>query len=234
MQAGERKSGYQSFVEARDFLLANRTDYDKAYAEFEWPQFDSFNWALDYFDVIAVGNTAPALWIVEDDGREAILSYAELSKRSSQVANWLRTQGVKRGDRVLLMLGNEPALWETVLATMKLGAVVCPASTLLVSADIEDRVERGRVKHVVVGAPFVDRFSGVALDCTRIVVGPATAGWQSFSDSEHSGASFKADAATDPKDPLLFYFTSGTTSKPKLVAHSHESYPVGHLSTMYW
>ena len=120
-----------AFTRARDFLLAHRTDYDTAYRDFRWPQLTEFNWALDHFDPLARGNDATALHIVEEDGRETRRSFAELSARSDQVANWLRAQGVKRGDRVLLMLGNELALWELMLACIKLGAVMIPATMLL-------------------------------------------------------------------------------------------------------
>jgi len=223
-----------AFLEARDFLLAHRIDYATAYAGFRWPQFDEFNWALDYFDVMARGNDAPALWIVEEDGREAKRSFAQMAARSNQVANWLRAQGVARGDRILIMLGNEIALWETMLAAIKLGAVVIPATTLLTPDDLRDRLERGQVRHVVIGAAHTDKFAELAGDYTRISVGGATAGWLDFSDSHAAAVDFVPQGATRATDPLLLYFTSGTTSKPKLVEHSHQSYPVGHLSTMYW
>jgi len=129
-----------AFTRARDFLLAHRTDYDTAYRDFRWPQLTEFNWALDHFDPLAHGNDATALHIVEEDGRETRRSFASLSARSDQVANWLRAQGVKRGDRVLLMLGNELALWELMLACIKLGAVMIPATMLLTPEDLRDRV----------------------------------------------------------------------------------------------
>jgi len=222
------------FLQARDFLLAHRTDYATAYAGFRWPQLSEFNWALDYFDVMARGNDAPALWIVEEDGREARLSFAELSQRSNQVANWLRAQGVKRGDRVLLMLGNEVPLWETMLAAIKLGAVVIPATTLLTADDLADRLTRGQVAHVVIGAAHADKFANLAGEYTRIVVGGGREGWLDFADSHGASADFVPEGTTRATDPLLLYFTSGTTSRPKLVQHTHQSYPVGHLSTMYW
>ncbi|MBL8223404.1 MAG: AMP-binding protein, partial [Bryobacterales bacterium] len=106
-------SALSSFLAARDFLLANRTDYTTAYGGFKWPQLTEFNWALDYFDSMAAGNDKPALWIVEEDGHESKLSFAEMSARSNRVANWLRERGVSRGDRILIMLGNEVPLWET-------------------------------------------------------------------------------------------------------------------------
>ncbi len=224
----------QSFLQARDFLLANRSDYATAYAGFRWPQLDEFNWALDYFDVMAAGNDQPALWIVEEDGREARLSFAEMSARSNRVANWLRAQGVRRGDRILIMLGNEVPLWETMLAAIKLGAVVIPATTLLTPEDLQDRLERGQVRHVVIGKAHTDKFAELAGAYTRVCVGGSIDGWLAFEDAYAASAEFVAEGVTKANDPLLLYFTSGTTSKPKLVQHSHQSYPVGHLSTMYW
>ena len=220
---------------ARDFLLAHREDYETAYEKFRWPAIDPFNWALDWFDVLAAENGERlALWIVEEDGRECRCSFAELSARSDQVANWLREQGVARGDRMILMLGNELALWETILAAMKLGAVVIPSTPLLGPSDLADRVERGDVRHVVVSARDAAKFDQVPGGYTRIAVGEPVAGWLAYGDADRAPAGFAPDGPTAASDPLLLYFTSGTTDKPKLVEHSHVSYPVGHLSTMYW
>ncbi len=227
----------ESFRAARDFLLEHREDYLRASAEFEWPRLTEFNWALDWFDVIA--ETEPtasrlALWIVEEDGSELRWTFADVSRRSNQVANWLRAQGVQRGDRLILMLGNQGELWLTILAAMKLGAVLIPASTLLGAADLRDRVDRGRAAHVVVRSADAPKFADVEGDYTRIAVGDPVAGWASFADAEGASAAFTPDAATNADDTLLLYFTSGTTARPKLVQHTHVSYPVGHLSTMYW
>src|SRR5215468_10539816 len=87
-----------SFVAVRDLLLRHRLDRDAALREFRWPQLDEFNWALDYFDAIAAGNDAPALHIVDEHGTEMVRSFAELSRRSNQVANCQRECGVRRGD----------------------------------------------------------------------------------------------------------------------------------------
>ena len=220
------------FREARDALLAAHGDYDTACRTFSWPELDEFNWALDWFDVVA--DDRPALWIVEADGQEQRLAFAELSERSNRLANWLRGQGVARGDRLILMLGNQVELWETVLAAMKLGAVIIPATTLLAPSDLVDRVERGQARHVVVAAGETEKFAHVPGDYTRIAVGPHVDGWLSFADARDGDATFAADGVTLASDPLLLYFTSGTTAKPKLVEHTHASYPVGHLSTMYW
>jgi len=227
-------AGHDAFIAARDFLLAHRTDYDTAVREFRWPALTRFNWALDHFDIMATGNDAPALWIVGDDGSEVRRSFREMSERSAQVANHLRALGVRRGERILLMLGNEVALWETMLAAMKLGAVVIPATALLTPGDLRDRIDRGRVRHVVAASAHTAKFAGVDGDYTRICAGAACEGWASHDAADAYPRTFTPDGPTHATDPLLLYFTSGTTSKPKLVLHTHESYPVGHLSTMYW
>lgn len=223
------------FREARDFLLKHSENYQAAYDGFSWPEFDDFNWAIDHFDHVAYGNTDIALWIVEEDGGQVRVTYDEMRKRSNQVANFLRYHGVRRGDRVLIMLSNQLELWEVMLACIKLGAVMIPATMLLSSDDLADRIKRGQIKHVVAASSEVEKFGRRGFDFTRFVTGESTEGWISLSAAYTSSSQvFVADAATKATDPMLLYFTSGTTSKPKLVLHSHQSYPVGHLSTMYW
>ncbi len=233
-EAIRNKVGTQKFRSARDLLLANRSEYDTAYQEFVWPEFDRFNWALDWFDTIAQGNDHPALWIVEEDGRETKRTFAEMAEQSNRVANWLRSQGVRRGDRVILMLGNQVELWETILAAMKLGAVIIPASTLLGPAELKDRIDRGDARHVVVRTVDTPKFTAVAGQYTRIAVGDPVDGWLSYDDTTSSDPSFEPLGETRGSDTLLLYFTSGTTAVPKLVEHTHVSYPVGSLSTMFW
>jgi len=222
------------FRTARDFLLSHRQDYATAYRDFEWPQAEHFNWALDWFDSFAKDNDRPGLWIVDDDGSETILSFAELASHSDALASWLRDHGVRRGDRTLLMLGNRAALWESILALTKLGAVIIPSTTLLTASDIEDRVTRGHVAHVIAESAQAGHFTAVAGDYTRIAVGDPVEGWLSYDDFRSGSSDFRPDGPTAAGDPLFLYFTSGTTAQPKLVEHTHVSYPVGHLSTMYW
>jgi acetyl-CoA synthetase len=222
------------FEAARDFLLAYRDEYEIAYRDFEWPHPEMFNWALDWFDSIAEGNDRPGLWIIDDDDSETRLSFAELSARSHALAAWLRDHGVRRGDRTLLMLGNRAALWECILALTKLGAVMIPSTTLLTPADIQDRVDRGHVTHVIAESAQAGQFAQVAGTFTRIAVGEAVDGWLQYGDFMTGERWFTPDGPTPASDPLFLYFTSGTTAKPKLVEHTQVSYPVGHLSTMYW
>ncbi|MEU7817637.1 AMP-binding protein [Pseudonocardia sp. NPDC049154] len=226
-----------AFYAARDFLLAHRTDYDTAVRDFRWPELTEFNWALDHFDAVAADperGAGKALWIIEADGSDASWTFAELAERSNRVANWLRERGVARGDRIILMLANQLELWETLLAAMKLGAVVIPATTLLTAEDLRDRVDRGNARHVIVGKDDAAKFDDVPGDYTRISVRGAPKGWEDYTDAYDRSAVFQPDGPTQATDTLLLYFTSGTTAKPKLVEHTHQSYPVGHLSTMYW
>jgi acetyl-CoA synthetase len=225
----------EAYRAARDHILALRGDHGRALAEFDWPRFDGpFNWAVDWFDAVGRDNGAIALHIVEEDGREATYSFGDLVRRSDQVAAWLRGQGGGTGDRVVLMLGNQVELWESMLAVMKLGAVIMPTTTALGPADLVDRIERGGARHVVVNAGDAAKFDAVPGDYTRIAVGEAPDGWLAYGDSAQADDAPVGHPGTLPGDPLLLYFTSGTTSRPKLVEHTQVSYPVGHLSTVYW
>jgi acetyl-CoA synthetase len=231
-----------TFKAARAFLLGNRTDYDAAVKGFRWPDPVPFNWALDWFDAElardAESRDRTALWIVDaGHDRETKLSFATLSRRSNQVANFLRAQGLKRGDHLLLLLGNVVPLWETMLAAMKLGVVVIPATTLLTPDELQDRLDRGRARVVVATQDQVGKFASLKADkLIRIVVGASARvdGWLPFEQAAEFPEAFTPDGPTGADDPMLLYFTSGTTAKPKLVRHSQRSYPVGALSTMYW
>ncbi|WP_411143824.1 AMP-binding protein [Streptomyces sp. x-80] len=232
--AGRAPAATEEFRAARDLLLRHREDYDAARAAFRWPRPGRFNWALDWFDVIARGNDRTALHIVEEDGVETRLTFADLRRRSDQVANWLAGNGVRPGDRIVVMLGNQAELWETALAAMKLRAVVIPATPLLGPADLADRVHRGRARHVVVRAADTGKFAAVPGDYTRIAVGGADTGWLAYEEAYDGPADYRPDGPTRADDALMLYFTSGTTARPKLVEHTHASYPIGHLATMYW
>jgi acetyl-CoA synthetase len=223
-----------AFLSARDFLLRHRTDYDTAVRDFRWPVLERFNWALDYFDAMAAGNDRPALHIVGEDGSEVLRTFRDLSSDSNRVANYLHEIGARRGDRLMVVLGNELALWETFLAAMKLGVVVIPATALLTRDDLQDRIDRGRVRHVVAAGPQARKIEDLRGDFTRTIVNGDVPGWRRYEESREADARFVPDGETRATDPLLLYFTSGTTAKPKLVLHTHESYPVGHRSTLYW
>ncbi|MDJ1136906.1 AMP-binding protein [Streptomyces iconiensis] len=233
----EATEATEAFRAARDILLRHRTDYAAARAEFAWPRPAHFNWALDWFDRIAEGNEGTALHIVEEDGEELSITFDGMRSRSNRVANWLRARGVRAGDRVIVMLGNQAELWETLLALMKLRAVVIPSTPQLGPHELNDRVGRGEARHVIVRGEDTPKFADVPGDYTRIAVGTTGApreGWLSYEDAYEADDTYEPDGVTRADDTLLLYFTSGTTALPKLVEHTHVSYPVGHLATMYW
>lgn len=220
------------FLKARDFLLEHREDYLTAYRGFRWPEFSHFNWALDYFDELARNNSAPGLILW--DGQLETLSFDDLRRRSNQTANYLTRLGLRRHDRILLMLSNVRVLWEVVLAAIKTGAAVIPTATLLPRDDLRDRLLRGQVKFVIAESDETPKFQGITEGMCCIAAGAPVAGWHDYAQAQSSSEEFQADGETLANDPLFLYFTSGTTARPKLVSHSHQSYPVGHLSTLYW
>ena len=223
------------FVNARDFLLLHRDNYQEAYSGFKWPRMDFFNWALDYFDNMAEENDNLALWIVDENEKEEKISFAQLCARSNQVANYLRRLGVNRGERIFVMVGTDVALWETYLAAMKLGAIIVPASPLLTGSEIEERLNQAQVKMVVADKASAEHIQAIAPQIIKVVVGDYLVNWHSYHEGiQKESSDFIPEGRTRATDPLLLYFTSGTATKPKLVEHTHMSYPVGHLSTMYW
>lgn len=226
------------FQRARDHLLSSYGDLPRARA-FPRPAVGTaFNWVADWFDVISDGNHATALRLVDLDRQGAVLadtsvSFAELAERSQRVARWLRSVGVQRGDRILVMLRNRVELWECMLAAFRLGCAVIPAAVQLTPADLADRLERGQVGHVIAEAGLTPKLAGLSGGWTRIAVGDQVAGWQDYQRA-YAAEPLRETVRTQPDEPSLIYFTSGTTARPKMVAHTSLSYPVGHLSTMYW
>jgi acetyl-CoA synthetase len=228
------KDPTESFRSARDELLAWRGDHDSAVEGFSFPDVGRrWNWAHDWFDAIARDQDRDALVVLSEDGSRTAVSFSDMVTRSNRVAHFLAALGVGKGDPVLVMLGNQVELWEVMLGVMKLGAVIVPTAKAAGSADLRDRMARTGARAVVCNVADSDKFDDVPGDYLRIVVGEKD-GWTSFSGSAEHGGVDRPHPGTRPEDPLLLYFTSGTTSRPKLVQHTQASYPVGHLSTMYW
>jgi acetyl-CoA synthetase len=232
--AMDLSTGHAAFRAARDVLVRHRDNCETAVSSFQWPDVgDQFNWALDWFDIIAAENSQPALRIIGEDGTDLSYSFAEMAERSDRLATTLAAEGVAPGDRVMVMLGNQVELWESMLAVMKLGAIIMPATTALGGNDLLDRISRGAVDHVITNADQVPKFTDVPGAFSRIAVGDAPSPWRTYRLADEVATSGWAGATTGADDPMLIYFTSGTTNRPKLVQHTHRSYPVGHLSTMY-
>ncbi len=237
----------QKFFNLREFIL-NAKNYEEAYEGFKWPRITKFNWATDYFDKIAAGNSKPALIYADTEGNEITVSFDEMMKRSNQVANFLSDLGMQKGDRVLIMMDTSVEIFELFLGIMKMGGSIIPASTLLSPADISDRIERGNVKFVIVHNKFRERVDQAgdilkslkALVCVRQIAHKCDCEerefipcWTDYEDSKNYPKEHEASFITYSTDNLFLFFTSGTTSQPKLVMHPYH-YPVGHLTTMYW
>src|SRR5271165_6397404 len=221
-----------TFRGARDLLLELRGDYFAARTSFVWPRPERFNWALDWFDAELAGGEQGAGTALKVLGeRVETRTFAELAQASARLANGLRSIGAKRGDRLLMMLGATPELWVTMLAAMKLGLVLIPAMPQLGEADIADRLERGKARFLVAHGRDAEKFAQVDERVEKIAVGEAGDGWRAFGSLMSPNPRFQPDGPTRADDPMLLYFTSGTTARSKLVVHSHASYPIGHLST---
>jgi acetyl-CoA synthetase len=223
-----------TFREARDLLLELDDRYMAAKTQFAWPRPQTFNWALEWFDAeLAAGDHGAKAALKVVGPTVETKTFAELSEASSRLANGLRGLGAKRGDRLLMMLGATPELWVTMLAAMKLGLVLVPAMPQLSSSDIADRLERGQAKFLVAHGADAEKFAEAENKTVRIAVGESPENWRPFASLMSPNPRFQPDGPTRADDPMLIYFTSGATARPKLVIHTHASYPIGHLSTMY-
>ncbi|MGZ3771148.1 MAG: AMP-binding protein [Bdellovibrio sp.] len=227
--------GYRSeFEQARDFLILHRSDYAYAYRHFKWPQYEHFNWALDFFDPMAEGNFNIALWIVDQFGKEEKFTFDEMSARSSQVANYLRSLGVQRGDSIFLLIENHVALWEIMLAALKLGAVLVPNSPLLSQEELLDRLSREQPKLIATTKKHTEKFDVSSSGLIPLVVDEAVSGWKFLGDCSKHSSSFETSEVTRVTDPAFRYFTSTSSVKPKIIEHSQGGFTIGHLSTMFW
>jgi acetyl-CoA synthetase len=216
-----------SFLESRRFPSGQARDYEGARNAFVWPRMPDFNWALDYFDPMAVGNENLALWIVEESGEEHRMSFAALAAR---LQPGRKLACARRACSVVTTFCSYSATkWrygEVMLAAIKLGAVLIPTAGLLAREDLRgSNHARFRKTHRHGFGKMSRRSTPWGVMFTRIAVGEPTPGWLDFAQSASFPATFHADARTHAADPLLLYFTSGTAAKPKLVVHTHQSYP---------
>jgi acyl-coenzyme A synthetase/AMP-(fatty) acid ligase len=206
------------------------------------PQPEFFNWTADILEGLHVAThpNKTALVIADDAGSQEI-TYAELAARAGRLLNYWRQKGVGTGDAVLLMVPVCAELWDTYVAGIKGGQVLIPTASIMTVKDLEYRFSRLLPAVVIADAENAAKIDaaeqelGQRIGLKMLVGGPTDerAGWVGFEATE--GLSTQAEAAaTRPDDPLFLFFTSGTTGLPKVVTHTHFSYPVGHLSTAAW
>ncbi|MFZ7127965.1 MAG: AMP-binding protein [Desulfobacterales bacterium] len=217
----------------------NMTDYDKEYAEFKWEVPEYFNFAGEVVDKWAQDPEKLAMLWVDDDGREIRKTFRDFSLTSKRLANALSSQGVKRGDVVILILPRNIEWWDTFTACIRMGALVAPGTTQLTAKDIKYRVNTAEATCIITNPAIAARFDEVAAECptvaSKIVITEPRDGWL-FYDDVIAGASEEFQTAkTRSDDSCIVYFTSGTTGYPKMALHTHASYPIGHFVTgKYW
>lgn len=210
---------------------AHMEDYHSYYHNFNWQIPRDFNFAFDIMDKWAKDPDKKALLSLDEQGKTPRWhTFYELSRLSAQFANLLADKGIKKGDRVLIILQSIPEWYVAMLGMMKLGAIPMPGTSLLTTHDIAYRLERSEANLVITDRQHVERaeeaLNATGLEgCLKIMVAmentPAPAGWLSFDEYAGYPTHFKRPPDTSIDDPLLIYFTSGTEGMPKMVLHTH-------------
>ena len=218
--------------------IPNLIDYEKTYREFKWEIPEYYNFGFDGIDRWAEDRTKLALISVDDTGLHAVRhTFYDLMRLSNQFANLLLKMGIKRGDRVLLMLPRIPEWYVAMMGMIKLGVIPMPTSVLVTSEDVKFRVNQSEAILAVTTLEHVTKVAEVQHECPSlghyIVVGGKCHGWTEY-ERAMNNASAKLDQRTVGRtrstDPLLIFFTSGTESYPKMVLHTH-AYPLAHIVT---
>ncbi len=214
-------------------------DYEQAYRDFRWEVPSHHNFAFDVVDQWGEDAQKLAMLWVNERGSERRITFREFAARSNQVGAALRTLGIRKGDRILMLLPRLPEWWEAVLGIMKVGAVSMPGTTLLTPKDVAYRIQSAEAKAVITDEDGAGKVEQVADECPslqlKILLGGEREGWVSYTRAVASASSTLKRESTRGDDPMMIYFTSGTVGYPKMVLHTHVSYPVGHIVTgKYW
>ena len=225
----------------QDFIIP--TEENGILTKIEFKNEEKFNFAFDVVD--ALGRRKPdklAMLHVSGDGTVRSFTFKDMKKESARAANYFKSLGIKRGDRVMLVLKRHYQFWFALLGLHKLGAIAIPAPNQLLEKDFKYRFEAGKIKAILCTADgqVSDAVDKAALGYEgldyKILVGGEKEGWHSF-DGEYSIYSShfaRAEDAPSGSDPMLMFFTSGTSGYPKIASHSYK-YPLGHFITAkYW
>ena len=216
--------------------------YEKMCETFSIEVPEYYNFGFDVIDAWAKKdrNKLAMIW-VNQQGDEKKYSFLDLANLSNQAANILLKYGINKGDRVLVMLPRIPEWWIFAIALIKLGAVFAPCPTMLTSRDIKYRVNKGKFRMIITDLENAAKVEEICNECptltSRFVADGERQGWASFpyellypAPVSHRSVSIPDTQKTKSTDPMLIYFTSGTTGEPKMVLHNH-GYPLGHIVT---
>jgi acyl-coenzyme A synthetase/AMP-(fatty) acid ligase len=214
-------------------------DYEQACREFRWEVPEHYNFAVDVVDHWGEDAQKLAMLWVNERGDEKRLTFRDFTVRSNQVGNALRTMGIRKGDRILIMSPRLPEWWEAVLGIMKIGAISMPGTTLLTPKDVAYRIQAAEAVAVITDEEGALKVEQVANECPtlrlKIVLGAEREGWVNYARAVAVAMSTLKPEPTRSDEPMMIYFTSGTVGYPKMVLHTHVSYPIGHIVTgKYW
>lgn len=218
----------------------NMTDYEEERQNFRLDVPKYFNFATDVVGKWAGDPDKLAMLWVGPNGEERRITFAEFAERSSRAANAFVALGMRKGDRVMVMLPRLPQWWESVLGLMKLGVIFIPCTTLLTPKDIQYRAEVAEVQGFITDSEGAAKFDQVRATCpgiryTVLVDGEERANWTNYQKVVAAAPAEFSGPTTSSDDPCLVYFTSGTVGYPKMVLHTHTSYPIGHtITAKYW
>jgi acetyl-CoA synthetase/medium-chain acyl-CoA synthetase len=214
-------------------------DYEQTCRDFRWQVPLRYNFAFDVVDRWGGDPDKLAMLWVNERGDETRLTFRDFTVRSNQVGNALRSMGIRQGDRILIMLPRLPEWWEAVLGIMKIGAISMPGTTLLTPKDVAYRMQSAEAVAVITDADGARKVEQVADECPtlrlRIIHGEERDGWVNYTRAVASAMTGLKRDSTRSDAPMMIYFTSGTVGYPKMVLHTHASYPIGHIITgKYW
>ena len=216
--------------------------YEDLCANFKIDVPEYYNFGFDVIDAWAKKdrNRLAMIW-TDQKGNEKKYTFFDLMRLSNQAVNICIKYGIKKGDRVMLMLPRTPEWWIFTIALIKLGAVYCPATTMLTPKDLEYRIQAANIRMIITMAEHADKVEEIRDECptlrVRLMIDGTRDGWVSYpveldypAPCSHKLVNLPGLHRTKSTDPLLIFFTSGTTGEPKMVVHDH-SYPLGHLVT---
>jgi acetyl-CoA synthetase len=214
------------------------SDYEKLYRAFKWEVPEYYNFAFEVIDKWAQDRTKLALVSLDRSSETAYYqTFYELSYLSNRFVNVLRSLGIRKGERVLVILESIPEWYAVMIGMFKLGVIPMPGTVLLTSKDIEYRINRAEACMVITDVNHIGRVERVAQNCPtlrhKMVVDGVVQDWLNYGEEIQKASSFLQREEIEPTrsdDPMLLYFTSGTTGHPKMVLHTH-SYAIGHEVT---